>query len=107
MLDVHVADTVEAASQNLPSCGFDAKIHELIFCRNNVPIGRFRLLVRMSDYYADTSFNNSELPELTQEIRALIDLLPSRNVLITTLEQFNSTCEEALELGQNIYLLCD
>ena len=107
MLDVHIADSFEAASRNHPAFGFDAKVHDLIFLRDNVPIERFRLLMRLRDYFADTSFAASELPALMREIESLIDLLPPNNSMASVLEQFRSACETAASTQQNIYLICD
>ncbi len=107
MLDVHIAGSFEAASQNHPAFGFDAKVHELIFFRDNVPIERFNLLMRLRDYYSDASFAASELPALTREIESLIDLLPPNSSIVSVLEQFRAACETAASTQQNVYLICD
>ncbi len=107
MLDVHIADSFEAAGQDEPSCYFALNVHELIFWRDNVPIERFPMLMRMRDYWADADFATSELPKVVEEIQSLIAILPPNNAVISTLEQFRHACESAVSSNRNLYLICD
>jgi hypothetical protein len=107
MLEIHIAKTFDAASQNDPVCTFSFDVHQMIFFRENVPIGRFPLLLRTRDYCSDSSFTESELPALLQEAQTLINLLPPKNEMITTLEALISACHVAITKHQNLYFICD
>ncbi len=98
---------MDDAATNQPTCSFELEVHELIFHRKNVPIRRYPLLLRMQDYFADTCYFVHELPELVQQIKALIALLPPRNPIVTTLQQFHQACSDAIAVETNIYLICD
>jgi len=107
MLDIYIAESYDAATRNDPVCGFDIKVHELIFSRDNVPIEQYPLLWRMRDFFADTSFKASELPQLAQEIQSLSSVVPPTNAVASTLEQLHKACESAILMQQDLYVMCD
>jgi hypothetical protein len=107
MLEGHIADSFDAAGEVDPVCGWPLDVHELIFWRDNVPIERFLMLMRMRDYWADANFATSELPTVVIEVQSLIELLPVNNRLVTVLEQFRDACVSAISTQRNLYMICD
>ncbi len=63
--------------------------------------------MRTRDYWSDAEFATSELPDLVEEIRSLMALLPANDAVISTLDKLRFACESAISSELNLYVICD
>lgn len=68
-LDIHLANSEQESTLELPLYSFSASVHTLLFNHLGLSELKYPLFFRMKSYYSDTKYELSEVESLIKEIQ--------------------------------------
>ena len=107
MLDVHIADSFDAATRNEPIVRIDLDAHTAFFNDRIVLTETCPTLQQMNDYFSDCTFAGRDLQNLLMEIDAIAQKLTSDSPHRAIITQLREACRTAINNDDSIFVLCD
>jgi hypothetical protein len=87
-----------------PNVPISIELHGCFFYQ--MPVGKYSLLNRIRDYYADTTFTSEELPELKRKLESYVSMLTEVQQ-IALLKSMIELVRESLVRGLTIEVIAD
>ena len=107
-LDIYlVKSSTDELSRQSWQFGFEEDVFAAILHSPTCVASRFPLISRMRDYYADTDYLPSEVPELGKEVERLKSQLPNERTLQKTLNILRDICDRAAAEGKMLRCIAD
>ncbi|MDB2687743.1 hypothetical protein N9Y42_11090 [Mariniblastus sp.] len=106
MLEVHLANSLDAAAVSEPEFEIDFDLHSAFF-KHARPSEGCPIIQRMRDYYSDCCISESELPNLIVEIDKIANKVPPNSPYQKMLSNFRRACLAGTQSGSSLFLVCD
>ncbi len=107
MLDVHIADSFEAASRVDPAFSIDFDVHRVLFHGGSEVTSACPTLNRIRNYYADCTFTGAEIAVLHEEVLSLLASLAADSPFRSMLVLLGDACQTAIQREHSLFFLCD
>lgn len=107
MLDIHLADTFDSATRTERIVGISLEVHTAFFGERSLLAADCPLLLRMSSYFSDCEYSNSEIQVLMAEIGKVRTRIDGNSPHDSWLGKIQEACKEAIKSGHSLFVLCD
>lgn len=107
MLDVHIADSFDAATRNEPIIRIDLDVYTAFFSDRIDLTETCPTLQRMNDYFSDCTFAGHDLQNLVMEIDTIAQKLAPDSPHRAMITQLREACRTAINNDDSIFVLCD
>ena len=107
MLDIHVAATKNEEVYSHPFCAIDVHLHERLFKGHAQISKEYPTLNRMSDYFSDCKYSDSEIQDLAGEISRFLSNVQKNEALHEFLRRVLDACPLARKEDKSLFVFCD
>ena len=107
MLDIHIADSFDAATRNDPVARIDLNVHTAFFNERITLANDCPHLQRLNDHFSDCSFAGDDLQALLREIDTVSKRIMATSPHQTWMKQLHDACQTAMANGDSIFMFCD
>ena len=105
MLDVHIANSSDAASRVEPAFSFAFDVHRTLFA--NLRDANCPQLQRMHDFHSDCSYSGTEISQMARELDLLLPGMEKRTPHFSALQALRIACDTAMDRQQSLFVFCD